>query len=55
MRFQNRGKDYMKNTEHNKTTIILLSGGIDSATLLAKLSSEIINLLQGKQITNHCT
>lgn len=40
MRFQNRGKDYMKNTMRNKTAIILLSGGIDSTTLLAKLSSE---------------
>lgn len=40
MKFQNRGKDYMKNTMHNKTAIILLSGGIDSTTLLAKPSSE---------------
>lgn len=30
----------MKNTTHNKTAIILLSGGIDSTTLLAKLSTE---------------
>ncbi len=30
----------MKNTTHNKNAILLLSGGIDSTTLLAKLSSE---------------
>ncbi len=40
MKCQNRGKDYMKNTTDNKTAILLLSGGIDSTTLLAKLSSE---------------
>ncbi len=28
----------MKNTTHNKTAILLLSGGIDSTTLLTKLS-----------------
>jgi hypothetical protein len=35
-----RGKTHIKITMENKRAILLLSGGIDSTTLLAKLSSE---------------
>lgn len=37
---QNLGKKHTKNTMENKQAILLLSGGIDSTTLLSKLSSE---------------